>query len=85
MNLGVPLSENKHLLRWVEKLADLTRPAARARVTALVARLRATGWVIASHTYGHINLSRDSLDVIARDTHRWQQLTAGWRTTDAGR
>jgi len=56
---------------------DLTRPAARARVMALVARLRATGWVIASHTYGHINLSRDSLAVIARDTQRWKQLTAG--------
>jgi phosphoenolpyruvate carboxykinase (GTP) len=28
VNLGVPLSENKHLLRWVEKMAELTRPAA---------------------------------------------------------
>ena len=27
MNLGVPLSENKHLLRWVEKMAELTKPA----------------------------------------------------------
>jgi phosphoenolpyruvate carboxykinase (GTP) len=25
---STPLSENKHLLRWVEKMADLTRPAA---------------------------------------------------------
>jgi phosphoenolpyruvate carboxykinase (GTP) len=25
---SVPLSENKHLLRWVEKMAELTRPAA---------------------------------------------------------
>jgi phosphoenolpyruvate carboxykinase (GTP) len=24
---GTPLSENKHLLRWVEKMADLTRPS----------------------------------------------------------
>src|SRR4051794_26453976 len=24
---SAPLSENKHLLRWVEKMADLTRPA----------------------------------------------------------
>ncbi|HMC67778.1 MAG TPA: hypothetical protein VKJ07_01380, partial [Mycobacteriales bacterium] len=30
----------------------------------------------ASHTYGHINLSQDSLAVIARDTTRWKQLTA---------
>ncbi|MFZ0593988.1 MAG: hypothetical protein WAM39_26260, partial [Bryobacteraceae bacterium] len=25
---STPLSENKHLLRWVEKMAELTRPAA---------------------------------------------------------
>ncbi len=24
---SVPLSENKHLLRWVAKIADLTKPA----------------------------------------------------------
>ena len=28
MKLGAPLSENKHLLRWVEKMAELTKPAA---------------------------------------------------------
>jgi hypothetical protein len=54
---------------------DLTDPAARARVRALVARLRATGWLIASHTYGHIDLSKDSLSVVARDTSRWLALT----------
>jgi phosphoenolpyruvate carboxykinase (GTP) len=27
-NHAVPLSENKHLLRWVEKMAELTKPAA---------------------------------------------------------
>src|SRR3954467_8994035 len=26
--LAVPLSTNKHLIRWVEKMADLTKPAA---------------------------------------------------------
>jgi hypothetical protein len=54
---------------------DLSDPAARARVRALVARLRATGWLIASHTYGHIDMSKDSLSAIARDTSRWQALT----------
>ena len=28
MNLGTPLSENRHLLRWVEKMSELTKPAA---------------------------------------------------------
>jgi hypothetical protein len=54
---------------------DLTQPAARGRVRALVARLRGTGWLIASHTYGHIDLTKDSLAVVARDTSRWQALT----------
>ena len=27
-NPAVPLSKNKHLLNWVEKMADLTKPAA---------------------------------------------------------
>lgn len=56
---------------------DLTDPAARARVRALVARLHATGWLIASHTYGHIDLSKDSLGTIARDTAKWKALTNG--------
>lgn len=55
---------------------DLTKPSARARVRGLVAALRADGWVIASHTYGHINLTKDSLGIIARDTARFKQLTA---------
>jgi hypothetical protein len=54
---------------------DLTTSAAQARVRSLVARLRATGWLIASHTYGHIDLSKDSLGAIARDTARWKALT----------
>jgi hypothetical protein len=54
---------------------DLSDPAARARVRALVARLHATGWLIASHTYGHIDMSKDSLSTIARDTSRWLALT----------
>ena len=27
-NPALPLSRNKHLLRWVEKMAELTKPAA---------------------------------------------------------
>jgi hypothetical protein len=54
---------------------DLSDPAAARRVRALVARLRGTGWTMASHTFGHINLSRDSQRVISRDTARWLELT----------
>lgn len=55
----------------------LTRPAARERVRALVARLVATGWSFASHTYGHIDLSADSLATIAADTGRWKAAVHG--------
>ena len=41
------------------------------RATAIAARLRATGWTIASHSYGHIDIARDSLSIVTRDTQRW--------------
>ena len=56
---------------------DLADPTTRARATALASRLRATGWVFASHTYGHITLSRASTGTIARDTARWRALADG--------
>jgi peptidoglycan/xylan/chitin deacetylase (PgdA/CDA1 family) len=55
---------------------DLSGPAARARVKVLAAALRSDGWVLASHTYGHINLSEDSPAVVSRDIERWSQVTA---------
>lgn len=77
---------------------DVADPAVRTRVRELATALRADGWVFASHTYGHINLARDSLAVIQRDTDRWKSLTAdllgrvrvlvypfGSRPTEAGR
>ena len=36
----VPLSENKHLLRWVEKMAELTKPAAIHWVDGSAGRVR---------------------------------------------
>jgi hypothetical protein len=45
--------------------------AAVERATALATRLRATGWTIASHSYGHIDLTHDSTSIALRDTDRW--------------
>ena len=53
---------------------DLDRPAARARVTALAHWLLAHGWTLASHTWGHIDLSQSSAAEIASDTARWKAL-----------
>jgi hypothetical protein len=49
-------------------------PVAADRVRQLATTLRSTGWVLASHTYGHLHLERDSLRTIARDTERWRAL-----------
>jgi hypothetical protein len=49
-------------------------PAAAARVTELASTLRSHGWLLASHTYGHIHLERDSLATVRRDTARWRAL-----------
>jgi len=53
---------------------DLRSPRQRREVRALAARLKATGWTFASHTWGHINLTDDPLPTIARDTRRWTRL-----------
>ena len=53
---------------------DLDRPAARARVTALARWLVAHRWTLASHTWGHIDLSQSSSAQVAADTARWQAL-----------
>ena len=53
-----------------------TDPAAAARVRALADRLRATGWSFASHTYGHLDLSRASVRRLRADTERWRSLAA---------
>ena len=72
-------------------------PAARERLRALVQWLVGHGWTIASHTWGHIDLSTESLSSIAWDTAQWQALAGpvightdvliypfGARPTDAG-
>ena len=44
------------------------------RARAVAARLRATGWTFASHTYGHIDLSRTSAADVQADSDRWARL-----------
>jgi len=50
------------------------RPDARDRLIALASRLRATGWTFASHTWGHLDLSRQSTSTIVADTERWRDV-----------
>ena len=50
------------------------RPSALRRARAVAARLRATGWTFASHTYGHIDLARTSAAEVLRDNDRWARL-----------
>ena len=42
-----------------------------ARARAVAARLRATGWTFASHSYGHIDVTQTSADLVRRDALRW--------------
>lgn len=53
---------------------DLDHPAARGRVVALARWLRGHGWTLASHTWGHIDLSQSTAADIAADTARWKAL-----------
>lgn len=40
-------------------------------VKPVIERLKETGWTFGSHTWGHINLTARSLDVVQTDTERW--------------
>ena len=58
-----------------ERVNDTASPdwaAAEARAKAIADRLRATGWIFASHSYGHIDLNKQSIGSLTRDTQRWK-------------
>ena len=56
---AVPLSSNKHLLRWVEKMADLTKPAAIHWVDGSAEEYQALcGEMVASGTLVRLNQDR---------------------------
>jgi hypothetical protein len=42
-----------------------------AHARAVAARLRATGWTFASHSYGHIDLTQSGPELVRRDALRW--------------
>ena len=42
-----------------------------ARVKPVVKRLKETGWYFATHSWGHINLERMSLNGVKNDAERW--------------
>ena len=44
-----------------------------ARVRPVVQRLKETGWYFATHSYGHIDLERASLDRVKTDALRWME------------
>lgn len=57
-----------------ERVNDRRAPgwAARvARARAVAARLRATGWTFANHSYGHIDVTRRSAAQVRADSLRW--------------
>lgn len=53
---------------------DLSDPDSAARARALATALTDSGWDLASHSYGHINLTNSSVDAVAADARKWQQL-----------
>jgi len=58
-----------------ERVQDPNAPgyaASVARATAIAERLKATGWLLASHSYGHIDLSQTSTAYAQIDTQRWR-------------
>ncbi|MDQ1433187.1 MAG: hypothetical protein QOF59_3 [Actinomycetota bacterium] len=58
-----------------ERVNDRTAPdwsATVARAKALVARLRATGWTFASHSYAHVDETKVSVARLMHDSTEWK-------------
>lgn len=55
----------------IEDTSTTDYAASVARATAIAARLKSTGWILASHSYGHIDLSHTSTSFAQSDLERW--------------
>ena len=58
-----------------ERTQDRASPewaASVARATAVAGHLKATGWTLASHSYGHVDLTRSTTERARTDTERWK-------------
>jgi hypothetical protein len=60
----------------VDDSSDPDYAGSQDRVAALATRLKATGWILASHTWGHIDLSKDFTSTALRDTQKWKDEAA---------
>ena len=67
------LGYRTHTDRNVEYTAEfrLNRMQEIARVQPVIQRLKETGWYFATHSYGHIDLEKASLDRVKNDALRW--------------
>jgi predicted small lipoprotein YifL len=50
---------------------EANRQKEREAVKPIIAELKRTGWTFGSHTWGHINLSKKSLETVKEDTVKW--------------
>lgn len=50
---------------------EANRQREREAVKPVIAELKRTGWTFGSHTWGHINLSKKSLETVQADTQKW--------------
>ena len=50
---------------------EANRQREREAVKPIIEELKRTGWTFGSHTWGHINLAKKSLDTVKADTERW--------------
>ncbi len=55
----------------VDQLDDPDHQGEVARATAIADRLKATGWILASHSYGHIDLNKASIGFVRSDAEKW--------------
>ena len=59
-------------IQWLESHPDYDYDTDCAEAKKIADALKAQGWTFASHTYGHLDASSQSLEALQRDNERWK-------------
>jgi len=68
----IALTGFEGILGYRTQQDSLNRESEQVEARKIVDKLKETGWTFGSHSYGHINVSKVSLDRLKEDTLKWK-------------
>lgn len=68
-------------VQWLENHPDFDLNTERENATKVAQAMKDEGWLFASHTWGHLNVSNVSLERLQTDTQKFKENvdSADWR------